>query len=335
MIIVVVILLLIIFYKSGQSENKYIAVFFGGRKAEEKFLPFMRFYKLSAELNWIEMRVVNAAVFDIGVENFFKNMRAVLKNKGFIDHAAARLGADSKIFFKKYEKIIESECRYFTKIVNKPVKCDFLIKIQPVGNRHLYGFKYTDEDVVEANFKYNVIDTVMRGDQWTMISDKIMNDYKKKGFKVECFGSPFNVRLQYFGSIFESDKCFGRIGTCIDILDQLIKTGELKWNEKLIIGKNDIIKLVISPPSSYELLLLVIKKLRILTEKRKYMIHLGLPKKFHEGMVENNTKMADIIQILAKAEKYTYTELYDAYSYIEQKKKTVRVPWFNYLISKT
>ena len=339
LIIFAIIIFLLLFFKSiSGGRISYVNITFGNGKSK-KYEPYIRFLHMSEKFSWDDLKVINASIYNIGVEPFFKKMDVILKDPGLKDYYVGKErnaeNPEEKFneFTGKLKKNINAKISYELNFSDSPDKnATYSIPLIKIGCRDSYGFKYSHENFVETGIKYYIIDTVMRGDQWTMIDEKTMTAYKNNGFKVECFASPFNARLKFFGSIFKSDEPFGRIGTCFDIFDQLIKTGELKWRDEIIIGKTEIVRLIISPPSSYELIYRVLKYVRTLYEKRKCIIHIGIPAEIQKTILEKKSVVADMLAILEQSKTQNFRELYDAYSFIEGVHKKVSVPWYHYLV---
>ena len=119
------------------------------------------------------------------------------------------------------------------------------------------------------------------GNQWTMVSDLEMNKLKNIGYMVEVFGSPFNTRLPYFGSIYKSDEPFGRIGTYQEIMNNLISLKPILWRNTVVFdsSKDKYINLLIQPPSGDELLVNLCNLCCEIVSIRKVKLYIGVPGK--------------------------------------------------------
>ena len=115
---------------------------------------------------------------------------------------------------------------------NNPIKID----IKPLSNRYPHA-KISKVYEIELNIKYASLFNVFNpGNQLTTFSDNLI---KNGLYDVEVFGSAFNTRLPYYGSMFpELEKTAGCIGTAETIFENII-------NKKLKVKG-----ILVSPPSS-------------------------------------------------------------------------------------
>ena len=115
---------------------------------------------------------------------------------------------------------------------NNPIKID----IKPLSNRYPHA-KISKVYEIELNIKYAVLfDVLNPGNQLTTFSEELISSGL---YDVEVFGSAFNTRLPYYGSMFpELEKTAGCIGTAETIFENII-------NKKLKVKG-----ILVSPPSS-------------------------------------------------------------------------------------
>jgi hypothetical protein len=165
------------------------------------------------------------------------------------------------------------------------------------------GFKWTAEEELAVQVRYFLVNRIFYADQWSLRSDEEMQDFYNRGFRIECFGSPFNVRLPYFGSLYVEDEPFGSVGTCIDLLKKIINTGELKWRNKVVVGKNQVVKLIFSPSTYTKLILEIFDLLKILFKKRKCVVHFGLTADFHTA-IEKGSLISHSFRYMLKKVKW-------------------------------
>lgn len=313
---------------------------------------------------WI-IKAINVHMFNMGLENFIHNPHIFFDKTSplfsyFVEYIdivikKVNMNVTNNILIEEILKIVENKmyektcyrCNIFSssRSFDEYDTKDLFFSLNNLTIKEKYGFRYTFKDILVANIKYYLMDVIFKGDQWTMIHNYQMNVYNDNGFLVEVFGSPFNTRLKYFGSVFSTDEIFGRIGTFDVILDQIINTGMLKWRTNIIINKDDIVKLVISPPTSYDICLMVINKIYKIFKKRKCMIHLGIPNGIFK--LYNNYKQNGIIDerinVLLKLFKITnqiiMTSYYAKELYTNDgsdgKIKKLATPWYNTLFYNT
>ncbi len=285
------------------------------------------FFKTSS---YLESRVLNACLFDNKLQNV-NNIDA----------------EQYKTYYNNYSS--EDNFEDFAKGVLQNVNKDLKVYISEhkIGNPDLYfkkvpytqfikkntGFIITSETDLITQTKYYAINKLTNnklnkkgsGDQMTLASDTEIQNRIKKGFKIEVFGSPFNARLLYFGSLFDTDEPFGRIGNAFEILEKLQNKIDLKWRNKVIISAEDIVKITVNPPSSYELQSKVFKYLYNVTQTRKIECYLDMQGSLYEQVIKNNKK--DIEKYVIYLRKIlnnttysviTYTKAYDLYNNTER-----------------
>jgi hypothetical protein len=254
-------------------------------------LKYLHFSGYCNDISFALQKIFNSFLFSYGIDKYIVNpykfaeyIHNSTEKKIYYDYFIGKKGF-YEIKFPSFDDI----CNTLKLYIKRHINYVFLLTSRKIENikhticlndnmklRKKYNFKIHNIDMILSNIKYYIIDIISPGDQWTMISNKQMKIYKKNNFKIEVFGSPHNARLKYFGSIFPDDNKFGGLGTCYNILDKLTKKGYIKYKNKLIINDNEIIKLIISPPSSHELLNYVIEKSIDLFEKRQCIIHIGI-----------------------------------------------------------
>ena len=134
------------------------------------------------------------------------------------------------------------------------------------------------KEEVLSTIKHHTLHSIAPGNQWTMINTEKINSLKTAGYKIEVFGSPFNTRLPYFGSLYKCDEPFGRIGTYEEILTAVELREDIKWRDTTVISHTDKnIKLLIQPPSGKFILNdLCARALRMLNA-RSVEIYMGMP----------------------------------------------------------
>ncbi len=187
-------------------------------------------------------------------KQFFKNIYYKHINCDNIYATADLVYSKQKITDSKYLQNIKTHRAEFIRRSGYVYK--WSIPLKKVGNRSKY-FKYTIEDWHLVCAKYYNLEMYTRGNQWTMLKAEIR---KQLNGYVETFASPFNVTTKHFGSIFKSDKAFGRVGLFQDIVD--------KYDN-----------LVISPPSGDEISEIIYNKVSYLLQNKKVNILLGFRRK--------------------------------------------------------
>lgn len=164
-----------------------------------------------------------------------------------------------------------------------------------------------DKEVL-LHMKYNNIEYISRGNQWTMHSREEMLQLDKLGF-IEVFASPFNRSLKKFCAIFESDKDFGAIGSFENLPEILKNTEE--------------INLSINPPSGYNLQKKVVEFCLDILGKKKCTIKLNI------------STNKDLFLMVYKSGFYVDFK-YNDYCYDTFTKEFIKMtsrPWWNIILS--
>jgi hypothetical protein len=189
---------------------------------------------------------------------------------------------DIKINIEKYKMILQDLNKIYKQrkclslnIKEKEIiapKRQYITSLQEIKNVYIF---------------YREMERLSPGDQWTLISDKQMTELISEGYKIECFGSSYNTRMDYFGSISIYDEPWGRLGTYDFILKKLINSEPLYWRDKLVYGSNDDIKIIASPPSGKKIQNTFINLVFELFEKRNtkinYFFSLSM---IHENLIK-------------------------------------------------
>lgn len=135
----------------------------------------------------------------------------------------------------------------------------------------------TCEEILCVKLYYNAMINLSPGDHWSCISPIQNSKLIKNGFNIECCGSPFNTRLQYFGSIYAGDEPWGALGTCESILDNLINRRPVMWRTKIVVGSDDPVRITISPPANIDFMLKIIDLLvKLFTARRDTKVYLDV-----------------------------------------------------------
>lgn len=238
-------------------------------------------------------KIINSFYFNLGLENLIQDYNILFQEsdakKDFISYATETApNIDINVLTEQLKNFMDQDhgCEYYISPVAVTHETCFVFKNLNV--RKSYNFNFTTQDLIECNIRYFLCDRTFKGDNWSLMGDDIMNLFKKLNFECEVFGSPFNTRLKYFGSIFKQDSVFGSIGDRFDILNQLLNTGELRYKNQVIIKKTDIIKLTINPPSSHQLALNTADKLIELMKTRKCIYFFSLLALIYANQLKKN-----------------------------------------------
>ena len=134
------------------------------------------------------------------------------------------------------------------------------------------------QDAFPAFIRMKTLMNLKNGNQASLFSNEHMNSLISEGFNLEVFGSSYNTRMRYFGSLYPEDEPYGRIGTAEEILQQILDRKQLRWRNEMIEAK----KFTVSPPSGWELIKRVVKLCCSIIESQETYIILALPAKdFH------------------------------------------------------
>jgi hypothetical protein len=210
--------------------------------------------------------------------NYFKtayNYVAVyIGNQLSFDEIINKLKIIKTNLLEKYKNII------FSAIIStkNPEKYVIKIRMRNLKMRENVGYICTDSEIVNVSICYhNVITYLTEGNQWAIDAPR-MEKLINNGFNVELFGSSFNTRMKYFGCLYvDVDKPFGGLGDYEYILKTLIDGKKLMWNDVVVYGETDLIKMQIGPPCVFKLCLHLWELIKELMEKRKCEIELGFP----------------------------------------------------------
>ena len=186
------------------------------------------------------------------------------------------------------EKIIDNynlylqHTNYTCKFSDTPMQGNNILKIPKydLSYRKKWGYKWTAKEEVLSTIKHNILSETMPGNQWTMLTNERIENLKEAGHNMEVFGSPFNTRMRYFGSLYECDEPFGRVGNCWSILDIIEEGKALLWRNKIVIPahkKAEQIHILICPPSGTALNTAICEKVVSILNKRRAEIYLNIP----------------------------------------------------------
>lgn len=208
---------------------------------------------------------------------------------------------------ERYPKFVQI-CNDIDKILNTTYPGHYLIVDSPgtLLRRPLNDKPCSDKELLLLNVYYAALNSLSSGDQWTCITNDKMQLMHEAGYLIECFGSAFNVRSPWFGSITELDEPVGRIGTWDEILNTLINNKPLKWRTETIIAADAPCRLMISPPSGSELQLNVVRTaFKLLDSRPDCKIFLSLSYQ-HKNMLEEiyNSKYFVDKQLITETRSY-------------------------------
>lgn len=317
-----------------------------GMRVDKEFDSVVRLYCIHIKYKDI-MCILDSFIHELGIikilnnlDVFYENIHK-MKHKFVSDEAYENFIKDSKVFLLGPLSYIFYPSAINVEGHQECIKCLKMPKYAGLENPP----KLDQFEVMTAQIRYFMIDKMFSADQWTLLSNTQIKKFKKSGFKIECFGSPFNVRMPYFGSMFKSDEPFGRVDDVIGILNQIIETDELKWRDKVIYSKNDAIKLIFSPSTYFMLIFEIFKLLAIIFKKgRKCIVHFGMPADIH-NMIQNGIYV-DVDRITS--EKIVYPDKHIKYlmslkpiitmsktcwSYHDNSNMPAKTVWRNYKFS--
>ena len=341
MIIVVATGTMNMYQGAAESKNaQYILINFGhaGPALHPTIQSLLRLYKpvYDWDMDWREQRVMNANIFNIGLDAALSDLSSITKHADDMrEHFDNYLkGQSFKKYIEKINQYIHRPVQATIALSTTKTKADLVFPMMPVGNRATFGkkFQVTEQQCMETNVIYQLIDMIFKGDQWTMINSKEIDCFQRVGFRVECFASPFNARMEFFGSALAVDQPYGRLGDCFEIFHTIIEGRDLCWMDEIVIGAQDPIQLIVSPPSSYELSIRVFHCLREIFERqghRHIWIHLGVMPGLYARLQDGDPSVKDLAWLVENTrvvDRYTNW----AWSFIGHERKMLNESWMNY-----
>ncbi len=245
-------------------------------------LGLANLYKLN--ISHKERRVLNAYIFSKNAEKIIREFayKPVLTD---IDHQRDYYSEYVGVGYEEFKIKILTEGNWGILTNNDPSGSIDSYKKLKLMNRRKHGYKPPVKEDYNTRLIYTIIDIVFKGDQWSVIDD--MDKFIKQGYMIECFGSAINTRLKYFGSMLKNDKKYGALGTCQEILKTLINKKTLKYNNTVIYRVSDIPKIMISPPSGYDLQNDILNMVTKLLELRPIEIHMGMSGSIYKNMQDD------------------------------------------------
>lgn len=111
------------------------------------------------------------------------------------------------------------------------------------------------------------------GNQLSLFSNAEIKILKSKGYNIEVFGSAYNTRLCYFGSLYAEDEPLGRIGDAEEILTAILEGKTIRWRNKIV--KTE--KFIVSPPSGRTIIKKVIDYCLSILSAHRIKLILALP----------------------------------------------------------
>lgn len=268
MLVFLLVLLFIIVSSSvftGSSENFIITYKNPGEEEIDEFIyrEFI-FYKLIQNFNNIINLKYTGKFFkkDLKVTDVFilKSLNSLLTSYFYSYNGTPTFTFDS---FPETTielmgiKNIKSLCKEFVELKKKYPRRKLTLRkgddknaiwqllINDFKNRPEYEISLIEKQRITCFNR--VIGFLAPGNQWSLFSDADINELKKENFIIECFGSAFNSRLKYFGSLNEVDEPLGRLGTYSEILDNIINNTLYYRNKKI---PNNDLKITVDPPST-------------------------------------------------------------------------------------
>jgi hypothetical protein len=164
---------------------------------------------------------------------------------------------------ENYEKIDENVQKYKCKVLLKKFRVPYKYKFyEPLFFEKSEHEKLQNKMIVLTHLKYDNLEFIGPGNQWTMRYASEMKMLNKLGF-IEVFASPYNRTLDRYCSLFETDKFFGAMCSFENLKDHL---------------PDGIVKLCISPPSGYNIQKKIVDFCLDILKTRKAIISLGLSK---------------------------------------------------------
>lgn len=256
----------------------YYCVFTGSEKSDDVIRQQYAFHLFIEKIQTLsmtrrEMNILRNHIFSHGGFPTFNETTYLTRKIG--QEAVNKI---AKIFNAIVEEIPET-------LFVKPCRWAYKNALWSMPKRSLnyredLGYKGTEDQHARVSLFYRNLIDLSPGDQWTLATDTEMQDLAARGFNLECYGSAFNTRLKYFGSISDLDEPYGRIGPALEILDTIAAKKPLMWRTEVVNNGKDIIRFTVNPPSGKHGLYETIERIIKILEIRKAEIMLYVPTSF-------------------------------------------------------
>jgi hypothetical protein len=249
-LLILMIIILVVSPRKG-AEEKFSGYIYlkPCKRGDEIVAKCVRFWKLLQPQDLENRNLTMMLFFDTGSLD--------LKNENLEPRLAERYKYVERL--KQLEEIgLQNYC--FTK-----KKTGLAVKKYKILRPH----KHTPEEYYKLCLFYQNL-FMAASNQWTLIGD--MRPYIKEGMQLEVFGSTFNTRCKYFGSVTELDEPWGRVGNAFEILEKLRKNRPILWRDSVV--PTDII--LINPPSGINVQYSVVEEVLRILSVRSIKIYLHL-----------------------------------------------------------
>lgn len=284
-VIIIVITISLFQMKRGGSTTKYYIYTVDKIKFDSEIPQECYAIYVYHELYKVSDKILHSET-DRKNHNYFRNY--VFANNGWptftqsksLTDLRERIGNDkTDALIKMYNSLKKSTKKlcYSTKYQSKAV---WTFDAMNLDNRKKIGYNVTSVDEFKVQMFYRVIVDLSPGDQWSLSDNEEIQQLIADGYTIECFGSSFNTRFKYFGSMSELDKPFGRIGTAFEILDAISKHEVITWNNEIVSDGKTPLKITVNPPSGTLTLYNTVESVIKVLESVSIDIRLHLPNSF-------------------------------------------------------
>jgi hypothetical protein len=249
-LLILIIIIIVVSPRNGAEEEFSGYIYLKPCKIrDETISKCVRFWKLLQPMDILDRNITMMLFFDSG--------NLDLKNDKLEPRLMERYKYIEKL--KQLEKIgLQNYC--FSK-----KKTGLAVKKYKILRPH----KHKLEEYYKLCLFYQNL-FMAASNQWTLIKD--MKPYIKEGMQLEVFGSTFNTRCKYFGSITELDEPWGRVGNAFEIFEKLRENKPVEWRG--IVVPTDII--LVNPPSGIGLQYGVVEEILLILGNRHIKIYLHL-----------------------------------------------------------
>lgn len=197
---------------------------------------------------------------------------------------------------------------------DKPLSNSKKITIIPPQRYKYYNIPIVD--LFPIFIRQKTLMNLVSGNQFSLFSDEEISTLKNEGFNIEVFGSSYNTRLQYFGSLYTEDRPLGRLGTAEEILEKILAGDQLYWYDEAV--RSD--KFTLSPPSGRDLIEKTVKYCIEILQKHKVYLILAIPES------NNHCEILHASEFCIKAIKKTKAYCFNEHKEIDLSK----TPWIDF-----
>ncbi len=199
------------------------------------------------------------------------------------------------------------------------------VPVQSITKLKYWKYEVDEAHMIEMLLFYQNFTKLYEIDQWTLIMDNAAEKLSHKGYNIELFASPINARLRYHGSINAIDEPFGRIGTYVEIMREIINKREIRWRDEIVNNGTDPVRILAVPPANLYILYDFAELLHEAIQSRDMELIVAIPRSFESKFAEKCPIINNFM--------HTRQFINSAWSHAKNSKmKMNKFPWVSYHI---